>query len=99
MFALLVMLDILALVSLFATPVVLFVSLFFNDSPNANQILVWLLPLIFWMVPLTAASGGVMGLRAARSRNIRAMAIWTAVAYTSPMARCLVWVVVSALGA
>ncbi len=99
MFTFLLVLDILALVSLLATPVVLFVSMFANDSPNANQFLVWTVLLILWTFPLTAATGGVMGLLAARTRNIRKMAIWTVVAYANPIALCLLWVVAALLGA
>ena len=90
MFTALFILDIFALVSLLATPFVLFASLFLNDSPHANQVVVGLLLIIFWSFPLTAALGGIRGLAASKTRDIRRMAIWTAIAYSSPVALVLV---------
>ena len=92
MYVALFLLDILALIGVLGSPIVLFVSFFLNDSPNANPALVGYLQLIFWLFPITAALGGVMGLVAARSRNIRQMAMWTVVAYSSPIGLILLLV-------
>ena len=55
MYIALFFLDILALISVLGSPIVLFVSLFLNDSPNANPFLVGYLQLAFWLFPVTAA--------------------------------------------
>jgi hypothetical protein len=90
MFTVLMLLDIVALISVLGSPIVLFMSAFLNDDPNANPILVGFLQLILLLFPLTAAAVGIVGLIARKNGNLRQMAIWTAVAYSSPVALTVV---------
>lgn len=90
MFTVLMLLDIVALTSVLGSPIVLFMSAFLNDNPHANPLLVGFLQLIFLLFPVTAAAGGIVGLIARKNRNLRQMAIWTAVAYSSRAAFGLV---------
>jgi hypothetical protein len=73
----------LALIGLLASPVGLFASMFLFDAPGSFNPVVIALALGLWSFPVTAAMGGINGIRGWRARNLRSALGWTALAYSS----------------
>lgn len=81
---LLAVLNVIPLLGVLASPLLIFVSFFFFDSPGATRNpLVFALALAVWSYPVTAGLGGFRALKAYGAGDLHGMSRWTCCTYSS----------------